>query len=67
MAVPSNTLTDSIRQVEGVGKIQDEFREGKILAAIAAAAFFGFTAYAIHLNIKNTRLNIKKLNSEGFH
>lgn len=53
-------------QVSSVSKIQDEFRQGKIIAAVIGFTFLALTIYAFSLSVKVNRLNLRQLKDNGY-
>lgn len=53
-------------QINSVNKIQDELRQGKIIAAVVGFAFLAVTIYAFSLSIKVNRLNLRQLKDNGY-
>jgi hypothetical protein len=56
--------------LEEVQEIKESISNGNILGLIvglAGVAFIGMTIYSMMLSIKVSKLNIHKLNAEGFN
>lgn len=53
-------------QISNVSKIQDELKQGEIIAAVIGFAFLAVTIYSFSLSIKVNRLNLRQLKDNGY-
>lgn len=60
-------MPQGVEEIKGIKESVENGNFLGIVVGVLGLAFIGFTIYSISLSVKVSKLNIKKLNSEGFH